>query len=167
LPADLDTQIMYYMKLPPVLQERFDRAAYWMSMASRQWEVSMSLSFTALVSAVEALTERGVQHKLHCADCDKVVSHETPGATERFRTFLSRYAAGTLERGRQSEIYDLRSGILHGSSLITLDFDLAHGWDPPWLNERQLHSDLWRVTSTALRNWLQTAGASTVAEDAA
>jgi hypothetical protein len=92
LPADLDTQIMYYTSLPAVLQERFDRAAYWMSMASRQWTISMSLSLTALVSAVEALTERGTRHEHHCADCDKVVSHDSPGATERFRSFLSRYA---------------------------------------------------------------------------
>ena len=155
LPADLDVQIFRYLSMSPAQQERFDRAAYWMSMASRQWEVSMSLSFTALVSAVEALTDRGVQHKIHCPDCDKTVSHESPGATERFRAFLAHYAEGTLDKGRQSEIYALRSGILHGSSLITLDFDLAHGWDPPWWNERQLHSDLWRVTSAALRNWLR------------
>ena len=158
LPADLDLQIFRYLGLPLVQQERFDRAAYWMSMAARQWEVSTSLSFTALVSAVEALTEHGVQHRIHCPDCNKAIPHDAPGATERFRAFFSRHAAGTLDRGRQGEIYALRSGILHGSNLITLDFDLAHGWDPPWWNERELHGDLWRVTSAALRNWLQTTG---------
>lgn len=156
LPQDLDSQIVRYLKLSARDRERFDRAAYWMGMASRQWNISMSLSFTALVSAIEALTEQGVAHRLHCPDCDKLITHESPGATERFRAFLERYSAGTLDQTRRSQIYSLRSGILHGSNLMSLDFDLAHGWDPPWWNERELHADLWRVAEAALRNWLRT-----------
>jgi hypothetical protein len=52
-------------------------------------------------------------------------------------------------------MYSLRSGILHGSELMALDQDLAFGWDPPWWNERELHSELWSVTRVALRNWLK------------
>ena len=118
----------------------------------------MSLSFTALVSAIEALSERGVEHRLYCPDCEKLIPHESPGATERFRAFLEQYSAGMLDKNRRSQIYSLRSGILHGSKLLALDFDLAHGWDPPWWNERELHTDLWRVTSAAMRNWLRALG---------
>lgn len=160
LPQGLDSDIAQYLNLLPEERERFDRAAYWMSMASRQWNISMSLSFTALVCAIEALTVRGVDHRVYCPDCGKFVTHERPGATERFRAFLDRYAASSLDKDRRNQIYSLRSGILHGSSLITLDYDLAHGWDPPWWNERQLHSDLWRVASTALRNWLHSSAGS-------
>lgn len=163
LPQGLDTEIARYLNLPAQHRQKFDRAAYWMSMASRQWNISMSLSFTALVSAIEALADRGVNHRLHCPDCDKATTHQSPGATERFRAFLEQYATDTLDRPRRSQIYSLRSGILHGSSLVTLDYDLAHGWDPPWWNERELHADLWRVAYAALRNWLRNSGEFTTA----
>lgn len=159
VPQDLDAMIAQYQRLPTQQRESFDRAAYWMNMASRQWNTSMSLSFTALVSAIEALTCRGVSHSVHCPDCDRTITHEAPGATERFRAFLEQYAGVVLDKARRSEIYALRSGILHGSSLITIDYDLAHGWDPPWWNQRELHKDLWRVANTALRNWLRSSGA--------
>jgi hypothetical protein len=52
-------------------------------------------------------------------------------------------------------MYALRSGILHGSKLIEMDYALAFGWDPPWWNQRELLWDLSSVTRTALRNWLR------------
>ena len=51
-------------------------------------------------------------------------------------------------------MYQLRSGIVHGSSLTQIDEDIAFGWDPPWWQERALHEALWRVSRVALRNWL-------------
>ncbi len=42
VPDDLDESICRYQSLPAALQAKFDRAAYWLSMASRQWEDSMS-----------------------------------------------------------------------------------------------------------------------------
>jgi hypothetical protein len=52
-------------------------------------------------------------------------------------------------------MYELRSGILHGSNLMLMDQDLHFGWDPPGSNERELHSELWSITRLALRNWLK------------
>jgi len=45
--------------------------------------------------------------------------------------------------------------ILHGSELMTIDQDVAFGWDPPWWNEHEMHEELWTVTRTAARNWLR------------
>jgi hypothetical protein len=42
VPSDLDEMICRYQKLSPTLQEKFDRATYWLSIASRQWEDSMA-----------------------------------------------------------------------------------------------------------------------------
>jgi len=42
VPNDLDDLICLYQNLPHALQAKFDRATYWFSMASRQWEDSMS-----------------------------------------------------------------------------------------------------------------------------
>jgi hypothetical protein len=157
VPDDLDQSIVQYQQLSASCREKFDRAIYWMDMASRQWNISMSLSFAALVSAVEALTERGITHNHHCPECNKTIPHDSPGATERFRTFFENHAPDASDRSRRNEMYALRSGILHGSDLMKLDHDLAFGWDPPWRNEWELHEELWGLTRTAIRHWLQAA----------
>jgi hypothetical protein len=54
VPDDLDESICRYQSLKAALQAKFDRAAYWLSMASRQWEDSMSASYASLVSAASA-----------------------------------------------------------------------------------------------------------------
>ena len=138
VPSDLDESLYRYQQLSPVRRGEFDRAAYWLDMASRQWTISMSSSFGALVSAVESL-----------------INQRGPGSTARFRDLLERYApSASLER-RRNEMYDLRSGIFHGSELMTIDQDISFGWDPPWWNERELHEELWALTRTVIRNWLR------------
>ena len=54
---------------------------------------------------------------------------------------------------QRDEIYDLRSGTLHGSELIELAYALAFGWDPPWLNQRQLIWDLSTITQILMHKW--------------
>lgn len=154
VPGDLDRSICLYLQLSPKNRAKFDRAAFWMDMASRQWTISVSSSFASLVSAVESLTDRGTSHRLYCEECRRHFEHEVPGATERFRSFFEKYAPGVALRNR-SEMYSLRSEILHGSDLMQLDQDLAFGWDPPWWNERELHEQLWGLTRVGLRNWLK------------
>jgi len=117
--------------------------------------MSVSSSFASLVSAVEALTVRGTTHSIYCGECNGHREHEVPGATERFRAFLEKYAPGTTLRNRRDRMWGLRSGILHGGELMQFDQDLAFGWDPPWWNERELHGELFSVARVALRNWLK------------
>jgi len=155
VPTDLDESVCLYLKLSPENRAKFDRAVFWMDMASRQWTISVSSSFASLVSAVESLIDRGTSHSVNCETCNVRISHEVPGATERFRAFFERHAAGLALRERRTKMYDLRSGILHGSELMQLDQDLAFGWDPPWWNEYELHNELWVLTRVALRNWLK------------
>ena len=138
LPADLDEAICRYMKLGTKHREQFDRAAYWLDMARRQWDISVSASFAARVSAIESLINR-----------------RGPGSTKRFHECLERYAPGASLADRRKRMYDLRSGILHGSELISLDEDVAFGWDPPWWDEHQLLAELTELTRLAIRNWLR------------
>ena len=138
VPSDLDESIYRYQQLPAFRRNEFDRAAYWLDMSSRQWVISMSLSFGALVSTVESL-----------------INQRGPGSTGRFRNFLERYAPGASLAVRRNEMYDLRSGIFHGSDLMTIDQDINFGWDPPWENERELYAELWSLTRTVIRNWLR------------
>jgi hypothetical protein len=155
VPSDLDESIVAYQVLEADKREKFDRAMFWFHVASRQWTTSMSASFASLVSAIEALTDRGDSHDIVCPKCGEQTQHETPGATRRFRDFLERFAPGASVKKRRDEMYGLRSGVLHGSRLVNLDQDRAFGWDPPNFNELQLYYELWGVTRTALRNWLK------------
>ena len=68
---------------------------------------------------------------------------------------METHAPGKVLARRRDEMYQLRSGILHGSELMQLDLDRDFGWDPPWWNERRLHDELSGVAGVALRNWLK------------
>jgi hypothetical protein len=138
VPDDLDDSICRYRTLHPERRAEFDRMAFWLDIASRQWSLSMSASFAALVSAVESLINR-----------------DGPGSTQRFRGFFETYAPGATVINRRNQMYRLRSNILHGSELMTMDQDVAFGWDLPWWNARELHEELWTVTRTVARNWLR------------
>jgi hypothetical protein len=156
VPDDLDESICRYQSLPAALQAKFDRAAYWLSLASRQWEDSMSASYASLVSGAEALTpEDGTKHSVYCDKCKESRTHDVPGATEKFRSFFEKYTPDPGLKERRSKMYGLRSRILHGSDLMQLDQDRAIGWDPPWLNEQKINTELWGLMRTAARNWLK------------
>jgi len=154
VPADLDDSLCLYTRLSAENRAKFDRATFWIDIASRQWTISVSASFAALVSAIESLTARGVVHSFTCPVCNGPCQHEVPGTTERFKDFLETYAPGASLKSRRGQMYSLRSGILHGSELMQLDEALAFG-DRHWWNERELHDELWTLTRIALRNWLK------------
>ena len=158
IPSDLDESICLYKQLSAANRAKFDRAIFWMDMAAREWSISVSSSFTALASAVEALTDRGTMHVVFCEHCKKQRQHEVPGANERFRTFFDTFAPGASLEKNRNKMYSLRSGILHGGDLMRIDQDLAFGWDPPGRNEGKLHGELWGLSKVALRNWLRNPG---------
>ncbi|WHZ16006.1 MAG: hypothetical protein OJF52_002854 [Nitrospira sp.] len=137
VPADLDDSICCYMQLSKANRDKFGIAGFWMDMAARQWTVSLSASFASLAIAIEALGER------------------TLGPTERFITFIERYAPGASLATRRKEMYALRSDILHGSGLMEMDQDTHFGWAPPEQKERDLINELWGLTRIAVRNWLK------------
>jgi hypothetical protein len=157
VPSDLDQSICLYEALSDSNREKFDRAAFWFGTASRMWDVSMSASFAALVSAIESLTSRGNVHVLTCPVCGKPTQHEVPGPTKLFKGFLETYAPGATLAGDRSDMYSLRSGILHGSRLMELDGEIpvVGLWTPPGFKEQDQYGALWRLTRTALRNWLK------------
>ena len=125
------------MKLSKANRDKFGIAAFWMETAARQWTISFSASFASLAIAVESLGER------------------TSRPTDRFRDFIEQYAPGASQYGRRTEMYALRSDILHGSRLMEMDRDSGFGWAPPEQSEKDLMNELWALTSSAVRNWLK------------
>jgi hypothetical protein len=97
VPADLDQSIRLYMQLSSMNRAKFNRATFWMDMASRQWDISVSVSFAALVSAIESLTERGDRHQFDCPACGERAEHEVPGVIRRFKDFFNTYAPGAAK----------------------------------------------------------------------
>jgi hypothetical protein len=161
VPSDLDDSIVCYQRLERKLRRRFDRATFWMDLASRQWSISISASFASLVSAIESLTERSKAHSFDCPVCAKRMNHEDPGPTRLFKDFLETHAPGATLAKQRDEMYTVRSGILHGSALMPIDQELAFGFSPLEWNQRELHDELWSVTRIALRNWLKATAAVT------
>jgi len=156
VPSDLDDSVCSYGALSSDHREKFDRAAFWLDVASRQWIIFVSASFAALVTAIEALTEgRGKIHDYKCPVCGQPTSHEVPGPTRRFIDFFDTYAPGEALVKQRSEMYALRSGILHGSKLMEVDRSLALGMNPGDFNQGELQRDLLGITNTAIRNWLK------------
>jgi hypothetical protein len=141
VPTDLDELICRYFALCPTNRAKFDRAAFWVDVASRQWTISASTTFTVYVSAIEALIGQSGQ-----------------GSSKRFRDFIETYAPDIIPASQRKDIYDLRSEVLHGGALIELDDALAFGWDPPWEKQRRLLWDLERITRMGLHTWLKAQG---------
>ena len=121
VPDDLDASICRYQSLPAALRAKFDRAAYWLSMASRQWEDSMSASYASLVSAAEALTpEHDTRHSVYCEKCKDNRTHDVPGATEKFRSFFEKYTPDSGLRERRSRCTDCARKFFTGATLCSL-----------------------------------------------
>jgi hypothetical protein len=157
VPLGLDDSIRHYQQLSSGVRDRFDRAAYWLHLASMQWSLSMSASYASLVSAIESLTERGGRHSFQCPVCNGDAQHETPGPTQLFRDFLDKYAPGMTYSKQRAAMYSLRSTISHGSGLVHFDEGQHFGWDPPFWNQLELHWELSAVTRMAIGNWLKAA----------
>jgi hypothetical protein len=137
VPSDLDDAICSYTQLSPENREKFNRAAFWMNMASRQWTLSLSAVFASLAIAVETLGDK----------------NEKP--TKRFRDFIEKYVPGASLEQRRNEMYALRSEILHGDAVFQMDLDADFGWSPAEQIDKDLLEELWGLTRMAIRNWLR------------
>ncbi len=155
IPADLDDSLCRYRELSEENRSKFDRAAFWFDLASRQWTISVSASFASLVSAIESLTDRGSTHLVFCEQCKASQSHDAPGAAKSFQSFLETHAPGASLSDRRNKMYHLRSRILHGNYLMQMDQTLDVGLNPAEYDEWELQSEFWSITGLALRNWLR------------
>ncbi len=157
VPSDLDQSIRSYESLSAPNREKFDRAAFWFGTASGMRDVSISASFAAFASAIESLTSRGNRHDFRfCPVCGKPGKHEVPGPTRLFKNFIATYAPDASLAKDRDRMYAMRSTVLHGSDVMELDQSIPiMGWSPWGFMEGELYNGMWRVTRTALRNWLK------------
>jgi hypothetical protein len=160
LPDNLDESICAYRALSRDNRAKFDRAAFWLDISRANWETSVSVTFAALVSAIEALTERGESHSFVCPVCKQKGTHEPMGATKRFLQFLKAHAS----KKQLGRMYGLRSDILHGTDLMLIDQGRDFGWGPPSSEEMDMVRELWSAATAAIRNWLRNPCPASVTE---
>lgn len=150
LPASLSRSLRAVRSLAPANREQFMRAAQWRYAASDLWDSHISSWYIAQVAAIEALASRPGS-RTPCPTCGLDTS---PGPTARFRDFLARYAPG-LSPVSRSRLYDVRSGLVHGSSILHHDSPFGATLLPALGDERQRMDELHRSVQLAMLRWVE------------
>ena len=139
----------------------FATAALWWDFEARPLLVWNQISTKELLSGQlrhrlsTAISKDSGKTWTHFRNLESLDDRDSPGPGERFRTFIEQYAPGASLEIRRRDMYRLRSAILHGSALMTMDQDSHLGWAPPEQNETDLMDELWGLTRNAMRNWLK------------
>jgi hypothetical protein len=156
LPHDLERKLDVFLSLGDYDRDRLLRAAYWLHHAREVWNASKSASFQSTIQAVEALLDDPARRE-KCKECGAL----HPGPTTLFRQFIDRYAPTREGEDGSSRklLYDKRSQLTHGSSLMATDEMAGLGWLSPTPSyEWRLTDEAQRVCRRAIIEWLDTQG---------
>jgi len=138
-----------YHAVDPRLRDVFLKACYWYERSGAAWDMSVSLGHIAAVNAVESLMP--AEEVDRCPTCGL---NRAPGTTRRFIAFVDRHAAAVPDDDR-SQIYVLRSALVHGGRL--LDIDTPGPWGaliPGDLVQRGTYGAARQVARAVIVNWL-------------
>lgn len=154
LPDALENQLDCFFSAPAEVRERFLRSSFWFQHAQLVATLSKSASFTALMSAIEALMPEAIPTG-HCDACNRPISI---GSTRRFKDFVEQFIpdqqASSADKGK---LYSLRSALSHGGSLLHSDRNgWAAGMTSRSLEEWASYDAMWRIVRIALANWIRT-----------
>jgi hypothetical protein len=131
-------------------RERFLRACYWYQQSSATWLISRSISFEALVCAIEALMP-DQQPGDPCQECGRP---QGEGLTKIFTDFVDRFVP-EIPRQQRRNFYRLRSAISHGGKLLHAD-EVSWGFGLQQGAEDQEMRSLSAIVRAVLINWLHT-----------
>jgi len=117
----------------------------------------MSAWYIAQVAAIETLV---YQHEPAdpCSECGR---DKNQRPTARFKDFLETYAPGAGSRTEIDRLYSVRSGLVHGGTLLHHDSPFGGGMLTFASNERDSMDRLSRAVSIAMVNWLRAQAAAT------
>lgn len=156
VPSNLVELVSFFRSLDEVDRDRFLRACYWFQHAHNVYLDSQSASFTALVSAIEALLPDQEDFG-RCSGCQRPLG---AGPTARFRNFIDRLAPpGDLDSQRnRDQFYRIRSKLSHGSALLHRDRDPGlFGGVETWHDWENLDG-VYQVVETSIVRWLVSQG---------
>lgn len=157
LPDFSESVIDIFFSLGKEVFAKFERSLYW-SLSSRMVHSrSLSLSYMALITSIEALMSDDFER---CSTCNRPIGGNTceackqqeNGPTKKFREFMQEYGVG-IEVPTLNEIYAYRSELSHGSGIMPND--LRRGYTSemsftPTVN----HLVLIRIIKYVQFNWL-------------
>lgn len=152
LPDSMEECLDAFFALPRAERDRFLRASYWFRHAQHTFAHSQSASFTALVSAIEALMSAPSNTET-CITCGR---NTGPGPTKLFIDFVERYAPSpTVPRAERRKLYALRSALSHGGNLLHTDREAwSPGLTPDRIRQWERMDGMWQIVRVALVHWL-------------
>lgn len=139
---------------------KFDMACSWYYQSSKVWHESHSLSFIALVTALECL----FQNYEKCKDCGspsveafekcKTCGEPIFKITKTLRDFLDTHVPFIDAKKERDLIYNIRSKLAHGLEMLNRDFEQGIAVSPIRQHEEQFSRNIRYVVFVAIYNWL-------------
>lgn len=159
LPDNFEQSLKVFESLSQANQEMFLRASYWTQVAYKTFHISFSLAYSALITSIEVFLPNP---KTRCTECNRPTSEEccstckqpSSGPTKQFRDFVDKYSPGVKESARK-KLYDIRSTITHGGSLLPGDaFQLGIEFNARTNDARNNWDLLSQIVQIVQINWL-------------
>jgi hypothetical protein len=125
LPEAITPWMEGYLAAPEDLKRRLLRSAYWINHAAQMAQLSQSSSLVAAVQAIEVLLPRSSRPT--CPTCGLM---QGPGPTASFKEFLDHHL-GPDDGPVRKQLYNRRSQLTHGHSLMSADEEIDFGWFHP------------------------------------
>jgi hypothetical protein len=132
------------------VRDGFLLSAYWRERFQVTWDLSTSLSYIAVINALEVLLPETEVDR--CPTCGL---NRAPGPTRKLKNLLDTYAP-EIEFNDRAKLYRLRSGLVHGGSLM--GHDLPRGFGalvPRTQEEMDTFSAALRFSRLAAVRWLR------------
>jgi len=141
LPDTIEPSLDSYFRLERDPQDVVLRWCHWLNHARQVAPLSPSASAIAAVQAVEALLPSASPTR-YCEACRRPIG---PSIRQLFTGFLQQYAPGDDNATARDQLYDVRSKLAHGGTLLTgelrhlafRDF-VPRSWDEREVAERSL-----------------------------
>jgi hypothetical protein len=149
IPASLTTSLAQAEVLAGEDRERFLRACYWYQQSEKLRYYSRSVSFVALVSAIESLIPPESGERCEACGRDK-----SPGPTQRFSNFVDKHLPAAVPEAARKGFYAMRSALAHGGKLLHAD-EGNWGFGFAGVGERVQLDTLSRLTRLVLLIWLE------------
>jgi hypothetical protein len=152
LPGSFEACLDSYFGLERDEQDKLLRWCHWLNHSRQIAAMSPSAAAIATVQAVEALLPPATPTG-ECETCGRPIG---PSIRERFTRFLEEHAPGEDNAGSRDQLYELRSKLTHGGTLLVgelrhlaLQEFVPKSWDQRDLAEQSL-----RLARLAGANWL-------------
>ena len=150
LPTTIGAYFQKYEALSLLEKAMADLSAHWLQKSKVVHSTSASLSFSAIVFALESLIHNPRQVE-KCKKCDQAIYEKS--ISECFRDLIETHAKG-VPRKDVNDIYALRSKIAHGSGLMTHDQHVGFRFSDPLMKSRVLHRKARKLCQEVFIDWL-------------